>query len=383
MAFTHMVENYKEKSSEFLHLPVEKDDGDGFYQLGDYQVSFCSEEPIVSCLSYTDAIAYYHYFEEDCNLRVQCFDCIRALGLKEMWVFSEMLDDVLGGDNYTLEEAIKEMEDGNDCKCREFVKEEINEDNFESLYHDTFSDLFQEVEHLENKYNVKVLGLRWTIDPITNEKLIRVLKNNKVCYMGKETGKLTEIEPIDSERGEIQQREDIEPIKQQTITNDPKYIVAIINKYQPIDSVPTHVAEKKVVAITSKYLPTDSGKIKIENVPIPENMKDAPEYELQTYLFELALRAYDDRSILNDYNAFVPILTQDEWLVYFGSEEELKPYNQHELLYKVESLFGIGNREEFKTVEEEIWFETAEYICDYINPLLYPEDEDEYLSDES
>ena len=338
MAFTHMVEYYKEKSSEFLHLPIEKDDGDNFYQLGDYQVSFASEEPIVSCLSYTDAIAYYHYFEEDCNIRVQCFDCVRALGLKEMWVFDEMFYDVLDGDNYTLDEAIKEMEDRCKYKCREFVKEEINEDNFASFYHDTFIDLFQEVEHLENKFNVKVLGLRWAIDPITNEKLIRVLKNDKVCYMGKETGKLTEIEPIDFERGEIQKREDIEPIKQQTIPYDQRCIVAITYKYEPADNSSSIHTDKPTVPIPYKYhQPTDNKAIKIERVPIPENMKDGPECKRQTYLFELALRAYDDRSILNDYNAFVPILTQDEWFVYFGNEEELKPYDQHELLMRISS----------------------------------------------
>lgn len=361
MAFTHMVENYKEKSSEFLHLPIENEEDDWCYQLGDYQVSFGPEEPIVSCLSYTDAIAYYHYFEDDCNIRVQCFDCIRALGLKEMWVFDEMLYDVLGGDNYSLDEAIKEMENRHNYKCKEFVKEEVNEDNFERFYHDTFIDLFQEVEQLEAKFNVKVLGLRWAIDPKTNEKLIRVLKNDKVYYLGKETGKLTEIETLESERREKKQRENTKPIEQITIPCDQQCIVAIINKYEP----------------------ADNKAIRIEKVHISEEMKDVPEYELQTYLFELALRAYDNRSILNDYNAFVPILAKEEWLVYFGSEEELKPYDQHELLYKVEWLFGVGNRGEFKTVDEEIWFETAEYLCDYICPFLYPEDEEEYIDNES
>ena len=361
MAYTHMVENFKEKSSAFLHLPIENDDGDGFYQLGDYQISFISEEPIVSCLSYTDAIAYYHYFEDDCNLRVHCFDCIRALGLKEMWVFDEMLYDVLDEDNYTLDEAIKEMEDRHGLKCKEFVKEEITRANIERFYHDTFADLFQEVEQLEAKFDVKVLGLRWAIAPKTNEKLIRVLKNDKVYYMGKETGNITEIEPINHERKEIPQREDIKSIEQQTISGDQQYLVAIINKYQP----------------------SDNKAIIIEKVQISEEIKDGPEYELMSYLFELALKVYSNRSLLNEYNAFVPILTQNEWIVCFGSEEELKPYNQHGLLYKVEWLLGVGNREEFKTVEDEIWFETAEYLCDYIDPFLYPEEEEEFFDDEN
>lgn len=112
-------------------------------------------------------------------------------------------------------------------------------------------------------------------------------------------------------------------------------------------------------------------------------MKDGPEYELQSYLFELALKAYSDRSLLSEYNAFVPVLAQDEWIIYFGSEEELKPYDQHKLLYKVEWLFGVDNREEFKKVDDEIWFETAEYLCDYIDPFLYPEDEEEFFDDEN
>ena len=105
-------------------------------------------------------------------------------------------------------------------------------------------------------------------------------------------------------------------------------------------------------------------------------MKDSPEVDFQYYLFKLAQRAYKDRSLLNEYNCFVPFYHEAKWKVNFGTEEELKPIDKYDLMYKIENLFGIGDRKEFKTVEEEIWFETAEYICDYINPYLYPEDYD-------
>ncbi len=194
-AFTHMVNNYEEKLSSFLHLPIKTDKKYWSCQLGDYDVYFMPDDPVVSCLSYTDAFAYFHYFEKDCNLRVECFDCVRALGLNEMWVFEELLYDALGKkDGYTLEEAIKDIEDSYKLQCREFVRDEVDEDNYGIFYHDSFTDLFKKVELLENKFNVKVLGLKWYIDPQTEEKLIRVLKNDKVYYMGQETGNLTEIQ---------------------------------------------------------------------------------------------------------------------------------------------------------------------------------------------
>lgn len=117
----------------------------------------------------------------------------------------------------------------------------------------------------------------------------------------------------------------------------------------------------------------------IETVPLSESLKDAPEYELQTYLYELALQAYSDKSVLDTHNAFVPVLAQDKWVVYFGTEEELKPYNYpNDLLYKIEWLCDWDKRD-FKDADRGIWNESADYMCDYINPVLYPED---YIDDD-
>ena len=121
--------------------------------------------------------------------------------------------------------------------------------------------------------------------------------------------------------------------------------------------------------------------MKIETLPIPEDMKDGPEYELQTYLFDLALQADKDRSVLNEYNAFVPLLAQDKWVIYFGEEEELKPYNPPEknLLYKIEWMCD-WDKNEFKDADRGIWNEVADYICDYIDPYIDPEDYEDDVS---
>ena len=119
--------------------------------------------------------------------------------------------------------------------------------------------------------------------------------------------------------------------------------------------------------------------MKIETVPIPKDMMDCPEDELQAYLYDLALQAEKDRSVLNEYNAFVPLLAQDKWVIYFGEEEELKPYNplEEDLLYKIEWMCD-WDKKEFKDADRGIWNEVADYICDYINPVIHKEDyEDE------
>ena len=189
-AFTHYVNDYKQKQSDSLRMPIRY--YEGLYSIGDYQVAFDIDIMGIVCLSDTYPIPYWVYFDENCNYRVQMFDCVRALGLNEVWVFEDLLYDALEEGGSSIEEAIKEIETCYNIQCHEFVRAEMNEDNYNILCHDTFTDLFQEVNELESKFNVKVLGLRWEIDPETNEKTIRVLKDDKVYYMGKETGKLIE-----------------------------------------------------------------------------------------------------------------------------------------------------------------------------------------------
>ena len=51
------------------------------------------------------------------------------------------------------------MLEGYNSSCPEFSLEECDKEILESIYHDSFQDLFDEVERIESKYNVKVLGL--------------------------------------------------------------------------------------------------------------------------------------------------------------------------------------------------------------------------------
>lgn len=185
--FTHWIENYREKQAEFLHLPL-RIFSSGCYQIGQYYPSFECDW-IVLCLSDTEAIPYYAYLDRESNLRTMYFDCIRALGLTEMWVFSENLYDCLCDDGYSLEKAIDIMLEDYNSSCPEFTIEECDKDMIESIYHDSFQDLFDEVERIESKYNVKVLGLLWHIDENGN-KLIRCLKNNEVHSLNLTTGEL-------------------------------------------------------------------------------------------------------------------------------------------------------------------------------------------------
>ena len=186
--FTHWVDDFQEKQAEFLHLPLKINSSNDFYTIGRYDLNF-ELDWVVLCLSNTDAIPYYVYFDKNCNLRTMYFDCIRALGLTEMWVFNENMYDCLCDDEYSLENAIDKMLEGYNSSCPEFSLEECDKEILESIYHDSFQDLFDEVERIESKYNVKVLGLLWHIDENGN-KLIRCLKNNEVHSLNLTTGEL-------------------------------------------------------------------------------------------------------------------------------------------------------------------------------------------------
>ena len=56
------------------------------------------------------------------------------------------------------------------------------------IYHDTFADLFEEVDRIEALYQVKVLGLRWRLDSNNKGKVIRCLKGNRVISLNLLTG---------------------------------------------------------------------------------------------------------------------------------------------------------------------------------------------------
>ena len=99
--FTHWVDDFQQKQAEFLHLPLKINSRNDFYTIGRYDLNF-ELDWVVLCLSNTDAIPYYVYFDKNCNLRTMYFDCIRAIGLTEMWVFNENMYDCLCDDEYSL-----------------------------------------------------------------------------------------------------------------------------------------------------------------------------------------------------------------------------------------------------------------------------------------
>lgn len=118
--------------------------------------------------------------------------------------------------------------------------------------------------------------------------------------------------------------------------------------------------------------------MKFEYVKIHKSDLDDPEYDFQYYLFKLAQKIYRDKSLLSMYNSFVPFLDGNKWVICFGTEEELKQNDPNDWFYKMEWLTNVGHSNEFNDINEEMWYETAEYISDYINPIIYKDDE-EYI----
>ncbi len=187
MVLTHKVDDYLQKQASFLHLPLIKEKYYNEYEIGDYCIFFELDEPVIDCLSATTCVYYHRYFDKNCSLREQCFDCIRALGLKELWAFDEILYDVFGDkDGYELKEAIEKI----DLEWHEFVRDEVNENDYYSYYHDSFKDLFEKVELLECKFDVHVLGLRWKKGE-NGDRFIRILKDKSVYWMNEITGELS------------------------------------------------------------------------------------------------------------------------------------------------------------------------------------------------
>jgi hypothetical protein len=186
-ALTHWVNDYCQKQADFLHLPVRYHDG--FYTIGDYDIDF-EQEWFVSCLLHTTAIPYWVYFDKESNLREQYFDCIRSLGLREMWVFSEYMCAYWSEDDniLSLDEAIGEIENALGYSCPEYTNDIDLDVGYYPIYHDTFADLFEEVDRIEALYQVKVLGLRWRLDSNNKGKVIRCLKGNRVISLNLLTG---------------------------------------------------------------------------------------------------------------------------------------------------------------------------------------------------
>lgn len=98
-------------------------------------------------------------------LRYNIFDIVRALGQHEAWYCSVYdIEDSVGIENYTLEswlDKAKNSEDGiaeYDLNALKLEGESLW-DNQRRYYHDSFTDLYQKVEDIEEQEKVRVLGL--------------------------------------------------------------------------------------------------------------------------------------------------------------------------------------------------------------------------------
>ena len=98
-------------------------------------------------------------------LRYNIFDIVRALGQHEAWYCSVYdIEDSVGIENYTLEswlDKAKNSEDGIAEYDLNALKQEGESlwDNQRRYYHDSFTDLYQKVEDIEEQEKVRVLGL--------------------------------------------------------------------------------------------------------------------------------------------------------------------------------------------------------------------------------
>ena len=107
------------------------------------------------------------------DLRNRYFDIVRALGLKEMWLMWEDLSDHFDFMEDDLSTIISKMKA--ERRTEEFADRTFEEFDLQTLldqtpyddevypygmfYHDDFNDLFQQVDEIEARKNVIVLGL--------------------------------------------------------------------------------------------------------------------------------------------------------------------------------------------------------------------------------
>ena len=157
-----------------LKVEVFGDDGDREVQM--YDMCLCFDNPsIISNYANSYRLWYYFQFSErrSSDLRNRFFDVVRALGPREMWLMDEMLSDCFDLYEDDIETILKKMtaeKEPWEFTNRHFEEFDLRnllqmdpyeDDNYPhgSFYHDDFSDLFKEVEDIENRENVHILGL--------------------------------------------------------------------------------------------------------------------------------------------------------------------------------------------------------------------------------
>lgn len=198
-AYIRAVPNMEQLLAEHLRLPVEETT-DNRYQVQSYFVDLTIPDgpSIKNTLEFFGSYRFFHYFEfgkyGDSWIRVELFDYVRALGLREMWFVSEILLDYFEKDEYeSIEDAMNELQHcmprhKQYCMLSEYdaayFRSEIDEKwgitkkYMGGLYHDSFTDLFEKVDKIESAYGVRVLGLK-----LFDDDFIRVEREGKVEFM--------------------------------------------------------------------------------------------------------------------------------------------------------------------------------------------------------
>ncbi|MBP5503695.1 MAG: hypothetical protein J6Y24_13005 [Bacteroidales bacterium] len=189
------VDNYKELLENNLLITF---DDKGYQE--DYQIRDSFFSRFFDALSDTTAIVYGAYYAKDQWLRHIYFDIIRALNLKDIWIFNEMIVYHYYDESNPIPsfyDFLKYIEEnGNEIggiKVYEYNLSDLEYDdegwctNYHSVCHDSFTDCFQEVKEIEDKYNVIVIGLHKF-----DQHYIRVLRENS-----------SEVELLDPSTGEF------------------------------------------------------------------------------------------------------------------------------------------------------------------------------------
>lgn len=184
VVYAPYVSNHLKLLEQNLMLPIVKNSHPQYYY-PEFEKAF----ELQGVLGDTQPIIYAAYFHKDGFLRHQYFDVIRAMGLKEMWVMSEMETDCF--DDYDFRDGQKNIHDflaylektveytDHSAPIKEFDINDFAYDkkgwciNYYNVYHDTFKDCFEKVAAIERQFKVYVLGLNKFED-----KYIRVFPND-------------------------------------------------------------------------------------------------------------------------------------------------------------------------------------------------------------
>lgn len=174
-AIMDQVQDPLRKIRDNLMVDVKSTDRIGL-DIGMYNVSLDLGNPHI-ITSNANGFPLWWYFQfsghRSSELRNRYFDIVRALDLKEMWFMWEDLTDYFDPYDDDLQTILKTMTAPR--RPDEFSNRDYNEFDFEELlrqepygdevypygmfYHDTFKDLFRQVEEIENRENIIVLGL--------------------------------------------------------------------------------------------------------------------------------------------------------------------------------------------------------------------------------